>query len=121
MVRHEVSTLLPPPVASLLTRWLFRSPIEPVDRLAGRPPTTPTLLIHGEDDDVIPAWMAGELAAAFPDGRVELRLVPGKGHQEPLAITAERERVAAFLAEALESVPAAETLLPSTSRGPGKR
>jgi pimeloyl-ACP methyl ester carboxylesterase len=121
MVRLFASDLLPPGVASLLTRWLFRSPIEPLDCLARRPPTTPTLLIHGEDDEVIPASMADELAALFPEGNGELRLVPGKGHQEPLAITSEREHVAAFLAQALESEPAAEGPPSSPSGGPEER
>ena len=44
--------------------------------LAGRP----LLVVHGTEDDEVPAAAARALADAATEGPVELRIVPGAGH-----------------------------------------
>lgn len=53
--------------------------IRPADVVAKLPPR-PLLLIHGDDDDVVPPTDARELADAYGDG-AELRIVKGAGHR----------------------------------------
>lgn len=47
---------------------------------------TCTLIIHGFEDPVIPWTQSVALAAALPEGRALLELVPGFGHVEPAAV-----------------------------------
>jgi pimeloyl-ACP methyl ester carboxylesterase len=53
---------------------------------AGRPLGTCTLAIHGIEDPIIPWTQSAALAAALPQGRAVLVLVPGFGHVEPAAV-----------------------------------
>jgi putative redox protein len=53
--------------------------IRPVEVVAKLPPR-PLLLIHGDDDDVVPPEDARELADAYGEG-AELRIVKGAGHR----------------------------------------
>jgi pimeloyl-ACP methyl ester carboxylesterase len=54
--------------------------LSPAERL---PLGVPQLLVHGEDDDVVPAAMSRAYAEAA-GGEVELALLPGVGHYEHL-------------------------------------
>lgn len=53
--------------------------IQPL-RLAGKVPPRPFLVVHGNDDTVVPVTNARELADAA-DGEAELRLLPGASHR----------------------------------------
>jgi acetyl esterase/lipase len=57
-------------------RWRTASPAALV------PLGAPQLIVHGEDDDTVPASMSSSYAARDPN--VELRLLPGVGHYEHL-------------------------------------
>lgn len=48
--------------------------------LVGKIPPRPLLLVHGADDDEVPAMEARALADAA-DGTVDLRILPGAGHR----------------------------------------
>lgn len=48
--------------------------------LIGKIPPRPLLLVHGADDDEVPAMEARALADAA-DGSVDLRVLPGAGHR----------------------------------------
>jgi pimeloyl-ACP methyl ester carboxylesterase len=43
----------------------------------------PVLLVHGADDEIVPAWMSSELAHRFP--RANLRIVEHAGHNDLLS------------------------------------
>lgn len=51
--------------------------------------TMPTLIVHGEGDDVVPAEASERLFAAIPHTRKDLWLVPGGDHR----LTAQIERI----------------------------
>lgn len=53
--------------------------IRPLD-VVGKLPPRPLLLIHGDDDDVVPPGDARDLAEAYGEG-VELRILKGAGHR----------------------------------------
>lgn len=60
-------------------RLLMRNDIDSASRAAGI--DAPLLIVHGEDDRVIPAAHGRALAARW-SGPVELRVVPGAGHND---------------------------------------
>jgi dipeptidyl aminopeptidase/acylaminoacyl peptidase len=66
----------------------------------------PVLIVHGEADGVIPVEHARRMRDAAGK-HAELWLVPGAGHIQAFQDAAMRDRLAAFLAEALAPVPAA--------------
>lgn len=51
---------------------------------------SPLLVIHGEDDRIIPPWMGRAVADAAPDGR--FISIPGAGHNTTYAVDPERYR-----------------------------
>ncbi|MGH9071122.1 MAG: alpha/beta hydrolase family protein [Acidimicrobiales bacterium] len=55
------------------------SQVRPLE-LVGKIPPRPLLLVHGADDDQVPAMEARVLADAA-DGTVDLRILPGAGHR----------------------------------------
>jgi predicted esterase len=71
--RHPEAVLLAIPIAGASPRQIF---------LPGRVPA-PVYAIHGAVDNVLPLSMGREAAAAFREhgGAVELRELPGVGHQ----------------------------------------
>lgn len=58
----------------------------------------PVMIVHGEADEVVPAWHAERLAEAIPAGLATLVRVPGVSHSAVLTNEGIGERVAAFLA-----------------------
>ena len=60
-------------------RLLMRNDIDSASKAASI--RAPLLVVHGEDDRVIPAEHGRELAARW-SGPVELRVVPGAGHND---------------------------------------
>lgn len=76
----------------------------------------PVLLVHGGNDDLVPAAHAGEIAALLHDART--LIVPGQGHSEPLRDAATIATMADFLVEhtsATTRQPARQTLIESGS------
>jgi pimeloyl-ACP methyl ester carboxylesterase len=63
----------------------------------------PVLVVHGEDDRVVPVAHGEGLAALVPAGRGTFVRVPGAGHNDPIGDPAVGARVAAFLADHLAS------------------
>jgi pimeloyl-ACP methyl ester carboxylesterase len=66
----------------------------------------PVMIVHGEKDDVVPAWHAERLEAAIPAGLATVVRVPGAGHSGVLDDEAVGARVAGFLHEQLEKAGA---------------
>jgi alpha-beta hydrolase superfamily lysophospholipase len=56
----------------------------------------PVMIVHGEDDEVVPVWHATRLHAAVPAGLGLLMKVPGLNHSAVLVDDVVRERVATF-------------------------
>jgi len=50
-------------------------------RTEAAPPTSPTLVIHGEEDPLVPPGNGRQTAAAIPGAR--LIMIPGMGHALP--------------------------------------
>ncbi len=69
----------------------FRSDLEKVD--------VPTLVIHGDDDQIVPFEVGGKRSAEMIDG-AELLVYPGSGHALP---DTDRERLHADLLEFIEA------------------
>lgn len=63
----------------LPARWLMTDRYESL-RAAGRV-TAPSLIVHGEADDVIPVEMSADVAAALK-GPVQVATFPGAGHSD---------------------------------------
>jgi pimeloyl-ACP methyl ester carboxylesterase len=66
----------------------------------------PVMIVHGEKDEVVPAWHAEGLEAAIPAGLATVVRVPGAGHSAVLDDAAVGGRVAGFLHEQLEKAGA---------------
>jgi pimeloyl-ACP methyl ester carboxylesterase len=64
------------------------------------------MIVHGEKDEVVPAWHAERLEAAIPAGLATVVRVPGAGHSAVLDDDAVGGRVAGFLHEQLEKAGA---------------
>jgi pimeloyl-ACP methyl ester carboxylesterase len=98
MARHYLSrmTRLPAPLLSLTSRWAVDRAVARVRSDLGLPPgpgdlgavdpiraarrvTAPILLVHGEDDRLVPVRFTRELAAALPRGSAVWN-VGGAGH-----------------------------------------
>ena len=96
---------LPAPLRRLLLgfmRWRYGLDFEriaPVNNI--RRATAAFLLIHGQEDDVVPLAHAQALLENAPAGRASLWLVPGKGHSDCCTHPEFWERVLAFLRENL--------------------
>jgi pimeloyl-ACP methyl ester carboxylesterase len=58
----------------------------------------PVLVVHGDEDDVVPAWHADRIFAAVPSGLGVLMRIPVAGHGEPIADDVIGERIATFFA-----------------------
>lgn len=58
------------------------------------------LLVHGEDDDMVPFDDARRLLAAGPMGRVQLLALPGR-HDPTEALQTEQSRLVMFLISSL--------------------
>lgn len=61
----------------------------------------PTLVLHGVDDPLIPAACGEDIARHVPGAR--LKLIPGMGHDLPLALTGELVAAIVAVARAAES------------------
>jgi len=61
----------------------------------------PTLVLHGADDPLIPAACGEDIARHVPGAR--LKLIPGMGHDLPLALTGELVAAIVAVARAAES------------------
>jgi fermentation-respiration switch protein FrsA (DUF1100 family) len=71
-------------------------------RMSELGPSIPVLLLHGTEDDVVPARQATRLAAAA-SGPVELRLVPGAEHANlPVVDPGYDAAITAFVATAID-------------------
>jgi fermentation-respiration switch protein FrsA (DUF1100 family) len=72
------------------------SPLPVMEKVA-----SPLLLIHGEDDNYVPAQMSRELFEAKTNGIRELYIVPSAGHAQALTSNPEEyeRQVSEFLAE----------------------
>jgi fermentation-respiration switch protein FrsA (DUF1100 family) len=101
--------------------WPFHVPlshtvpddIRPLEALAGLR-GLPIVIVHGEADDVVPVAHATKLqAAAGPQAR--LWLVPGAHHIESLSAPEMRERLVAFLREAMSGGSPPTHLMPRAS------
>lgn len=57
----------------------------------------PVMIVHGENDEVVPVWHAKRLAELVPSGLGTLMLVPKADHSAPLADAAVGQRVGEFL------------------------
>lgn len=66
--------------------------------------TAPTLVIHGEDDPLVPVEGGRDTAASIPGAR--LKTIPGMGHDLPLALVDEIADAIARHARAAEGAPA---------------
>jgi pimeloyl-ACP methyl ester carboxylesterase len=66
----------------------------------------PVMIVHGEKDEVVPAWHAERLEAAIPAGLATVVRVPGASHSGVLDDDAVGGRVAGFLHEQLEKAGA---------------
>jgi pimeloyl-ACP methyl ester carboxylesterase len=66
----------------------------------------PVMIVHGEKDEVVPAWHAERLEAAAPAGLATVMRVPGAGHSGVLDDATVGERVSGFLFEKLEKAGA---------------
>jgi pimeloyl-ACP methyl ester carboxylesterase len=58
----------------------------------------PVMIVHGELDEVVPAWHAERIEVAVPAGLATRLIVPGASHSALLADDAVGVRVAEFLA-----------------------
>ena len=58
----------------------------------------PVMVVHGENDDVVPVWHADRVGAAIPAGLGTVVRVPGVGHSDLLIDDTVGERTAEFLA-----------------------
>jgi pimeloyl-ACP methyl ester carboxylesterase len=75
-------------------RW-FREVTEPAPWPAGH--DVPTLVLHGDADDVVPLWHGEHHAATIPGAALEV--LPGAGHGFVLSMRRRvSARIAAFLA-----------------------
>jgi alpha-beta hydrolase superfamily lysophospholipase len=61
----------------------------------------PVLIVHGEDDRVVPVWHAERLAAAVPEPLGTLVVVPGMSHSGVLGSEDLGARIAEFLSSRL--------------------
>ncbi len=61
----------------------------------------PVLVVHGDDDEVVPVAHAEQIAAAMPPGTATLLRIPGTGHNGVLVSDETGERVAAFMVKYL--------------------
>jgi pimeloyl-ACP methyl ester carboxylesterase len=66
----------------------------------------PVLIVHGENDEVVPAWHAERLEAAIPAGLATVVRVPGASHSAVLDDESVGAGVAGFLHEQLEKAGA---------------
>lgn len=62
----------------------------------------PALIVHGEEDEIVPVSHGEGLAASVPDGLGTLLRVPGANHSALLVDAAVGARIADFLTEHLE-------------------
>ncbi len=96
--RHYTRTLVgePPPPPAIDERARDRSPTWFADRI-----TTPLLVLHGEDDPVVPVGQSRVLVERIraAGGTVELVVYPGEGHgfRQREHQVDEYQRIAAFL------------------------
>lgn len=67
----------------------------------------PVLLVHGEEDELVPVEHAGEIALQLPDGRVQV--IGGLSHSGPLRDERTVELMVHFIAERL-TTPGAQTV-----------
>ena len=59
--------------------------------------SAPTLILHGDNDDLIPPRFASELAASIPGAESEI--LPGRGHDLPWGVEDEvADRIREFVA-----------------------
>lgn len=92
------------PVGWLILRYVQRvigarfDDIAPVTRI--RQLACPCLLIHGADDEMVPASEAMEIHAASEPGRTQLRIIPGTHEDFGDATELEIELVVRFLEDA---------------------
>lgn len=96
-------------------RWLVRRLRPALERIVGVDPDAfagprvlpaievPVLIIHGEDDRVVPVAHAEALAAAAPAGLATLVRCPGLDHNTLMVDAGAAERIADFLAGRLRS------------------
>jgi acetyl esterase/lipase len=75
--------------------WVSANPVEQ----AGRRPEVPVLLLHGEDDDVVPTEFTSQFAEALQEGGhpTTVLVVPGADHQSIYQAGVAAERVARWL------------------------
>jgi pimeloyl-ACP methyl ester carboxylesterase len=80
---HPWAAALVAPGIELAQRLLFgiRHDVRPLDRVRSTPDRA-FLFIHGREDATVPPDHAERLAAASPNPRTQLWLVPGAGHLE---------------------------------------
>jgi len=88
-------------------------PLDAVKQLGGMR----LLIVHGEADEIIPVEHARRLREAAPPG-TPLWLVPGAGHIQAFNDPEMRERLVAFLKEALAAEPAATMVSRSAPTNP---
>lgn len=94
---------LPPEVAQRLRALLVRrygtEPEQFSARALAAHIRVPVLLVHGEEDELVPSAHAGEIAEQLIDGRVVI--VPGQRHSQPLRDAECIEIMTAFVARHL--------------------
>jgi pimeloyl-ACP methyl ester carboxylesterase len=61
----------------------------------------PVMIVHGENDEVVPVWHAERLEAAVPAGLATVLRVPGANHSAVLEHAATGASVAEFLSRSL--------------------
>jgi pimeloyl-ACP methyl ester carboxylesterase len=61
----------------------------------------PVMIVHGENDEVVPVWHAERLEAAVPAGLATVLRVPGANHSAVLEHAATGASVAEFLSKSL--------------------
>lgn len=80
-------------------RWLLRDPF--LSDEAAPAIASPTLVVTGEEDAVVPTAHARALAALVPDAR--LATIPGAGHADLVAARKGREEIELFLRARIHS------------------
>lgn len=73
---HEMATITPAAIATIMLQMQAINVHDALERLGGI--TAPTLVVHGDEDQMIPVANARLIAAAVPGARLEV--LPGTGH-----------------------------------------
>lgn len=77
---REIGVVTDPDFPAVFDDWAHElKEIRPLDMISKLPPR-PVLLVHGDDDDVVPVRDAKALAEAYGD-EAELRVLKGAGHR----------------------------------------